>query len=450
MNRVHRRREAGFSFVELLSPSSSPASSSRRWCRSSWAASTRWRGTSCATPPCSSRRTSSRRSAPSTTISSTQANLDEQHVHGRPVRHLGAVGHRRREHPYVHGRLRRRAPAEGSVEGAETHKQVTVTATWTAPPPPNPPSSAPWCRSSTPGRRSCASRSDPPSILVADGDSYSIVSGPVVLDAYLLPDDILSMNQAADEENRGYVLFTVTSLNGTVVASHQIDRAGERRAGALPGHVGQLRRRRRCLHLPGGRGGGLRLHGPKARRCRSPCGTRTTHRRRRPTCRLSAGDGAVYLTWVTPAIGDLDYYEVWRSTDGRDLREAGRRTGGELHGHGRDQRHDLLLQGPHGRYGGLDQRLHRRRVGASPRSPAIRRHRRARAAHGAGAEQAAHDPPDVGGVDRRRAAPPSGLAGYVIERSPNGSRLDPGREPDTRRWTTTTRTPAGRPRGTTA
>jgi cellulose 1,4-beta-cellobiosidase len=28
------------------------------------------------------------------------------------------------------------------------------------------------------------------------------------------------------------------------------------------------------------------------------------------------GDGVVYLTWVTPAIGDLSHYEVWRSTDG--------------------------------------------------------------------------------------------------------------------------------------
>ncbi len=37
-----------------------------------------------------------------------------------------------------------------------------------------------------------------------------------------------------------------------------------------------------------------------------------------PPTNLTAlsGDGAVYLTWVTPAIGDLSHYEVWRSTDG--------------------------------------------------------------------------------------------------------------------------------------
>ena len=50
----------------------------------------------------------------------------------------------------------------------------------------------------------------PDGVLKEENGSTSIIGGPLVLDAYLAPEDILSMNQAASEANRGYIAFTVT------------------------------------------------------------------------------------------------------------------------------------------------------------------------------------------------------------------------------------------------
>ncbi len=152
---------------------------------------------------------------------------------------------------------------EGSAEGAETYKQVTVTVTWAAPPTPKPTVLSTMVSKQYAGPQIVRFEIGPPSILVEEGSSYSIVSGPVVLDAYLLPDDILSMNQDADEEDRGYVLFTVTSLNGTVVSSQQITSPV---SADEPAHYqatwDNSDRRGRRLHLPGGRSGGFRLAHP--------------------------------------------------------------------------------------------------------------------------------------------------------------------------------------------
>ena len=64
----------------------------------------------------------------------------------------------------------------------------------------------------------------PSGVLAADATTSTtrIVSGPLLIDAYIAPEDIASMNQGAVETNRGYVLFTVTPLNGAAVASQKV------------------------------------------------------------------------------------------------------------------------------------------------------------------------------------------------------------------------------------
>ncbi|HSL95074.1 MAG TPA: prepilin-type N-terminal cleavage/methylation domain-containing protein [Thermoleophilia bacterium] len=205
---------------------------------------------------------------------------------------------------------------EGSAEGTESHKQVTVTVTWTAPPTPKPVVLSTMVSKQYAGPQIVRFEIGPPNILVEDGSSYSIVSGPVVLDAYLLPDDILSMNQDASEENRGYVLFTVTSLNGTVVSSQQID---------LPVSVGEPGHYQATWDNSTAADGAyifqaVAVAGFGSRTQGAPVSIAMWYQSNQPSppTNLSAlsGDGVVYLTWVTPAIGDLSHYEVWRSTDG--------------------------------------------------------------------------------------------------------------------------------------
>ena len=83
----------------------------------------------------------------------------------------------------------------------------------------------------------------------------------MVLDAYILPDDILSMNQGATEDNRGYVLFSITSLDGSKVASGEVNVAGElvARTQRTTSSRGTTRPPQRRVHLPGRRRRGLRL-----------------------------------------------------------------------------------------------------------------------------------------------------------------------------------------------
>jgi type II secretory pathway pseudopilin PulG len=205
---------------------------------------------------------------------------------------------------------------EGSAEGTETFKQVTVTVTWAAPPTPRPAVLSTMVSKQYAGPQIVRFEVGPPSILVAEGSSYSIVSGPVTLDAYLLPDDILSMNQAADEENRGYVLFTVTSLNGTVVSSQQI---------TSPVSAGEAAHYQATWDNSAAADGAyifqaVAVAGFGSRTQGAPVSIAMWYHSNQPSpptnLSVLSGDGAVYLTWVTPAIGDLSHYEVWRSTDG--------------------------------------------------------------------------------------------------------------------------------------
>lgn len=207
---------------------------------------------------------------------------------------------------------------EGASEGAESHKQVTVTVTWTAPPTPTPIVLSTMVSKQYAGPQIVRFEVGPPDILLEENGSYSIASGPVVMDAYLLPDDVLSMNQEAEADYRGYVLFTVTSLNGTVVASQKID---------LPVSAGEPSHYQATWDNSAAADGiyilqAVAVAGFGSRTQGAPVSIAMWYRDQTPPpptgLTALSGDGSVYLTWVTPATGDLDHYEVWRSTDGVD------------------------------------------------------------------------------------------------------------------------------------
>ncbi len=315
----------------------------------------------------------------------------------------------------------------GSVEGAETHKQVTVTATWAAPPTPRPAVLSTMVSKQYAGPQIVRFDVGPPSILVADGDSYSIVSGPVVLDAYLLPDDILSMNQAAEEENRGYVLFTVTSLNGTVVASQEITvpESGE------PAHYQATWDNSAAadgvyiFQAVAVAGFGSRTQG-------SPVSIALWYQNNAPSPPTSLaalpGDGAVYLTWVTPAIGDLDHYEVWRSTDGvtfakLDDAAAESYTDAAVT-NGTTYYYKVLAvdtEGLRSVFTAAVSAVPGVAGDAAPPTVPVATHR-------AGAERAADDPSDVGGIHRRRQSA-VGPRRLHHRAQPQRVRLDADRKP---------------------
>ncbi|HET6495131.1 MAG TPA: hypothetical protein VFH61_07185, partial [Thermoleophilia bacterium] len=206
----------------------------------------------------------------------------------------------------------------GSTDGTESYKQVTITVAWTGNPKPvKPVVLSTMVSKQYAGPEIVRFDVGPEAILQATSGSWSIVSGPVDLDAYVANEDILSMNQAAAEEDRGYVEFTVTPLNGTAVVAQKVtapvsaldsghysfqwdnsaapDGVYIFQAVAVAG-VGS-----RTQGMPVSIALRYESHAPPA-----PTGLNVT----------SAGDGIVILGWVRPAAGDVDHYEVWRSTDG--------------------------------------------------------------------------------------------------------------------------------------
>ena len=98
---------------------------------------------------------------------------------------------------------------EGSADGAESYKQVTITVAWTGNPKPiKPVVLSTMVSKQYAGPQIVRFEVGPDNVLREEtSGGWSIISGPVVLDAYLSPEDILSMDQDAAEEDRGYVEF---------------------------------------------------------------------------------------------------------------------------------------------------------------------------------------------------------------------------------------------------
>lgn len=201
----------------------------------------------------------------------------------------------------------------GATAGEEAYKQVTITASWTGEPSPVKPAQLSTMVSQQYAGPMIVQFNVSPLVTEPTTGVQTIQSGPVVLDAYILPDDILSMNQSAAEVNKGYVQFSITSLDGSKVASGKITTpvSGE------PAHyqftwdnsaaadgvyifqaVAVAGFGSRAQGLPVSIGFIYDNHRPPA-----PTGLTAT-----------AGDSVVRLQWVTG--GDLDHYEVERSLDG--------------------------------------------------------------------------------------------------------------------------------------
>ncbi len=204
----------------------------------------------------------------------------------------------------------------GSTPGQESYKQVTITASWVAPPSPvKPIQLSTMVSKQYAGPQIIRFDVGPDSVLDETSGTTSIVSGPVVLDAYISPDDIASMNQAASEADRGYVIFTVTSLNGTKVDSAEIKAP----VSGTPGRYQYTWDNSTAangvyiLQAVAVAGFGSRAQG-------MPVSIALQYTNNAPPAPTSltalAGDGTVLLNWIVPATADIDYFEVWRSTDG--------------------------------------------------------------------------------------------------------------------------------------
>lgn len=201
----------------------------------------------------------------------------------------------------------------GSTAGNEQYKQVTITAAWTGEPSPVKPAQLSTMVSQQYAGPQIIRFTVSPLVTDATTGAQTIESGPVVLDAYILPDDILSMNQSASETNRGYVQFSITSLDGSKVASSKVTTpvtgdpahyqfSWDNAAAADGVYIFQ------AVAVAG--------FGSRAQGLPVSIGYHYENHRPPPPTGLTAtsGDTVVRLQWVTG--GDLDHYEVERSEDG--------------------------------------------------------------------------------------------------------------------------------------
>ena len=206
----------------------------------------------------------------------------------------------------------------GSLPGAESYKQVTITVAWTGNPKPvKPVVLSTMVSKQYAGPQIVRFDIGPPSVMHVESGNASIVSGPVDIDAYIASEDILSMNQAAADANRGYVEFTVTPLNGTAVASQKVTVPV---SAVEPGHYtfrwdnSGVSNGVYIFQAVAVAGFGSRAQGMPV----SIALNYTNLAPPAPTALTvdSAGDEVVNLGWTPPAAADVDHYEVWRSEDG--------------------------------------------------------------------------------------------------------------------------------------
>jgi type II secretory pathway pseudopilin PulG len=201
----------------------------------------------------------------------------------------------------------------GSTAGNEQYKQVTITAAWTGEPSPVKAAQLSTMVSQQYAGPQIIRFTVSPLVTNAGTGAQTIESGPVILDAYILPDDILSMNQAAAEANRGYVQFSISSLDGSKVASSKVTSP-----------VGGEPARYQFTWDNSAAADGVYIFqavavagfGSRAQGLPVSIGYLYENHRPPPPTGLSAtaGDVVVRLQWVTG--GDLDHYEVERSEDG--------------------------------------------------------------------------------------------------------------------------------------
>lgn len=206
----------------------------------------------------------------------------------------------------------------GATPGAESYKQVTITVGWTAPPKPvRPVVLSTMVSKQYAGPQIVNVDLGPPNALDYDTTTgtTTIVGGPLDIDVFIAPEDILSMNQGAVEANRGYVLFTVTPLNGQAVASQKVSLPV---SSTEPAHYYYSWDN---LAAPNGvyiiEAVAVAGFGSRSQGMPWSIALAFTNNTPPPPTSLAAlpGDQSVLLTWVTAGVGGVDHYEVFRSID---------------------------------------------------------------------------------------------------------------------------------------
>ena len=199
-----------------------------------------------------------------------------------------------------------------AVAGAEKYKKVEVRVTWVAPPAPVKAAvlqtlvyrqyAGPEITSYTVG---------PPSIFDPDTpDATTIIGSPVVIDVVISPEDIASMNAtAADPVDRGWVKFSVTSFTGVTVATQEVSTTYN----GVPGHyqfVWNNSTAQDGIYK-------IEMTAVSAKRMQGSTTTMSYNVELRippaPTGLTALpGDKLVSLSWDQSAIGDFSHYELWR------------------------------------------------------------------------------------------------------------------------------------------
>ena len=202
-----------------------------------------------------------------------------------------------------------------AVAGQEKYKKVQVRVTWAAPPSPVKAAvlqtlvyrqyAGPEIQSVTVG---------PPGIFDAtDPDVPTIIGSPVVIDVVLSPEDIASMNASdLDPAKRGWVKFTVSPYTGGgAIASQEVRTIYNNQ----PGHY-------QYVWDNSAAEDGIYKFEMTAVSARAMQGSTATSQfyvallnPPAPTGLIATpGNGQVSLSWDVPGIGDLDHYELWKGT----------------------------------------------------------------------------------------------------------------------------------------
>ena len=311
-------------------------------------------------------------------------------------------------------------PANAAA-GQEKYKKVQVRVTWTAPPSPVKAAvlqtlvyrqyAGPEIQSVTVG---------PPSIFdTTDPDVPTIIGSPVVIDVVLSPEDIASMNASdPDPAKRGWVKFTVSPYTGGgPVAAEEVRTIYNN----LPGHY-------QYVWDNSAAADGIYKFEMTAVSAKSMQGSTATSQfyvtllnPPAPTGLIATpGNGQVSLSWDVPGIGDLDHYELWKGTasGGETLLTtlANPSYTDTAVTNGTPYYYQVLVVDTDGNKSSFSAELSATpAVQADTVAPTVPTNLTAVKLAGTGTINLAWTPStDLG-------TPATGVAGYVIERSPNGT-----------------------------
>jgi type II secretory pathway pseudopilin PulG len=212
-------------------------------------------------------------------------------------------------------------PANAPV-GQEQYKQVTVVVRWTAPPSPvSPAVISTMVYKQYAGPQIITFQVDPQVLEQQEPDVYWVTGTPVTVDVQIAPNDIALMNAKltpiddANKKKMGYVRFTVSTQNGSESLTENVyqEYNGEN------GHYQFVWDNSLVAD-------GVYTIAATAYSSSQQEGTSMSMsfwvavKIPPPPSNLvgTIGDGLVSLTWGAPSIGDLSHYELWRSTPGSD------------------------------------------------------------------------------------------------------------------------------------